>query len=102
MLDRLDLHERFCDILGSRNVYFQPPESIKMAYPAIVYSLGSMRKRYANNGGYFLQLSYEVTLIDMNPDSEYVDKILELPYSSFDRPYVSDNLYHFVFTIYAN
>ena len=36
--DRLALHELLCEKLGSRNVYFQPPESIKMKYPAIVYS----------------------------------------------------------------
>ena len=29
---RLKLHEELCDILGSRNVYFQPPETVKMKY----------------------------------------------------------------------
>ena len=40
---RLELHEILCTILGSRNVYFQPPESIKMNYPAIVYGLDDMQ-----------------------------------------------------------
>jgi hypothetical protein len=29
-----------------------------------------------------------------------VDDILALPYCQFDRSYVSDNLNHFVFTLY--
>ena len=37
MKTRYELHEFLCEILGSRNVYFQPPESVKMKYPAIVY-----------------------------------------------------------------
>jgi len=33
---RLKLHEILCGILNTRNAYFQPPESVKMNYPAIV------------------------------------------------------------------
>ena len=100
MHNRIELHEKFCDILGSRNVYFQPPESVKLAYPAIVYSLSRVRKFDANDKGYRIVPCYETILIDKNPDSPYVSKILELSYSSFDRSYVSDNLNHFSFTIY--
>lgn len=100
MLDRIELHEKFCDILGSRSVYYQPPESVKLVYPAIVYSLSGVRKFDANNKGYRVVPCYETILIDRNPDSHYISKILELSYSSFDRSYVSDNLNHFVFTIY--
>ena len=102
MLDRLELHEKLCEILGSRNVYFQPPESVKLAYPAIVYSLRGITKFNANNRGYMLTPSYEMILIDKNPDSEYVEQLLDLQYSSFDRSYAADNLNHFVFTIYNN
>ena len=35
---RLQLHEELCSVLGSRNVYFQPPETIKLTYPCIIYS----------------------------------------------------------------
>lgn len=100
MVDRIELHEKLCDILGSRNVYYQPPESVKLAYPAIVYSLRDIRKHTANNGGYMLVPCYETILIDKNPDSKFVAQLVELPYSSFNRSYVADNLNHFVFTIY--
>ena len=45
-------------------------------------------------------VAYEIIVIDKLPNNEVIDKILELPYSSFDRHYVSDNLNHDVITIY--
>ena len=100
MSSRLDLHTILCEILGSRNVYFQPPSSVRMQYPAIVYSRKDIEKRSANDGVYRKLPSYEVILVDKNPDSPFVEKILDLPYCSFDRHYESDNLNHDVFTIY--
>ena len=100
MADRLDLQAIFEEILGSRNVYFQPPSSVKMNYPAIRFSLKKLDTRHANNQAYLRLPCYEVTLIDKNPDSEFVAKILQLPYCQFDRPYTADNLNHFVFTLY--
>ena len=100
MSSRLDLQTILEGILGSRNVYFQPPSSVQMRYPAIVYSRKDIEKRSANDGVYQKLPSYEVILIDKNPDSKFVDKILELPYCSFDRHYESDNLNHDVFTLY--
>ena len=100
MSSRLDLHATLCEILGSRNVYFQPPSSVRMQYPAIVYSRKDIEKRSANDGVYRKLPSYEVILVDKNPDSPFVEKILDLPYCSFDRHYESDNLNHDVFTIY--
>ena len=100
MSDRLNLQTELETILGSRKVYFQPPSSVRMQYPAIVYSRKDIEKRSANDGVYQKLPSYEVILIDKNPDSKFVDKILELPYCSFDRHYESDNLNHDVFTLY--
>lgn len=100
MSDRLNLQTELETILGSRNVYFQPPSSVRMQYPAIIYSRKDIEKRSANDGAYQKLPSYEVILIDKNPDSKFVDKILELPYCSFDRHYESDNLNHDVFTLY--
>lgn len=90
----------FENILGSRNVYFQPPPSVKIKYPAIVYSLDTIEVDHANNRLYKKIPKYTATLIDTNPSSEYLVKIMNLPYSKFDRFYTSDNLNHFVFTIY--
>lgn len=99
MSSRLDLHEEFCEILENRNVYFNPPASVKMKYPAIKYSLKEIETEYANGTIYTTRYKYEVTLIDKNPESEYVERILHLPYCRFDRQYPSDNLNHWTFTI---
>lgn len=102
MADRLDLQSEFEAILGSRNVYFNPPTSIRMRYPAIRYSLGSINTRFANNRTYRTVPSYEVTLIDENPDTEFLKPILQIPYCKFNRFYIADELNHWVFTIHNN
>ena len=98
--DRLALHEILCEALGSRNVYFQPPETIKMKYPAIVYSLDNIQNVHADDGVYLSHRRYSVTLIDKNPDSSTVERLSALPMCQFNRHYTSDNLNHFVFTLY--
>lgn len=100
MASRLELQSKFEDILGNRNVYFQPPSSVRMQYPAIVYSRKDIEGRFANDKIYRKLPCYEAILIDKNPDSEFIDKVLDLPYCSFDRHYEADNLNHDVFTIF--
>lgn len=100
MASRLQLHEILCNVLGSRNVYFQPPESIKMKYPAIVYSLSNIKNDFADNKVYRANKQYEIIVIDKNPDSEIPDKMNYLPMVSFNRHYKADNLNHYVFTVY--
>lgn len=100
MASRLDLHEVLCGILGNRNAYFQPPESEKMKYPAIRYTRKSINKLRADNTTYGTFRAYELIVIDKNPDSELIDKVLALPMCSHDRHYKSDNLNHDVFTLY--
>lgn len=100
MASRLSLQTMLEKILGSRNVYFQSPASVQMKYPAIVYSLANINNSFANNGVYMQTTAYEITLIDKNPDNEFVKKISTLPCCKFDRHFRSDNLNHYVFTIY--
>lgn len=100
MASRLELHEKLCELLGTKNVYFQPPESVKMNYPAIVYSLNSIDNTFANNKVYSSIKSYTVTVIDKDPDSELVEKMTNFPTAKFNRHYTSDNLNHWVFNIY--
>lgn len=100
MSNRLKLHELLCETLGSRQVYFQPPESVKMKYPAIVYSRNRIDNEHANDGVYMQSPSYSITVIDKNPDSEIVERVSLLPRCRFDRHYTADNLNHDTFTIY--
>lgn len=102
METRLELHERLCDCLGTRQVYFQPPETVKMKYPSIVYSVDNDQTLKADNLKYTKFRRYSVTIIDKDPDSTLPQKIEEsFRYFSFDRSFVSDNLNHFVYTIFV-
>ena len=97
---RLELHEVLCNIIGSRNVYYQPPESIKMNYPAIVYSRNDISNKYGDDIPYMQSVSYQVTVIDKDPDSTIVSDVSKLSYCRFNRHFTSDNLNHDVFTLY--
>ena len=87
-------------ILGSNNVYFQPPESVKMRYPAIKYSLDNVQNTYADDLPYLSAKRYKVTIIDRDPDSLLPGLMNSLPFCRMDRWYAADNLNHWVFTIY--
>lgn len=97
---RFELHRILCDILGSRNVYFQPPESIKIKYPAIIYSRTNLKNVFADNLPYKQSIAYQITIIDEDPDSIIVEKFYKLPLCQFNRHFTSDNLNHDVFTLY--
>lgn len=98
--NRLELHELLCQTLGSRNVYFQPPESVKIKYPAIVYSRNRIENISADNVIYKQNVSYTITVIDRDPDSEIVERVSLIPHIAYDRSYVADNLNHDVFRIF--
>lgn len=100
MANRLDLQSEFEKSLGSENVYYQPPETIKMSYPAIRYSKKNILSEYANDRKYSMRNCYEVVVIARLPDHPVIAKLLEFPYSSYDRHYVADGLNHDVLTIY--
>ena len=100
MAKRLELQSKLEQLMGSRNVYYQPPESIKMTYPAIRYSRSSIQSRFANDGRYAGKTRYEKTVIDRKPDNAVIDKILDLPFCRDDRHNVSDKLNHDTFTLY--
>ena len=100
MSSRTDLQSKLEELLGSRNVYYQPPGTVMMNYPAIVYSKNRISSKFANDAKYSKMNCYELIVIDRKPDNPVIDKLLDLPYSSFDRHYESDNLHHDVITLY--
>lgn len=101
MASRLNLQTELEMILGSRNVYFQPPESVKMKYDAIRYSLGGKNLLHADNRIYRITNRYDGVVITYDPDSKIPDAILEhFKMCSFGSPYTKDNLNHFPFTLY--
>lgn len=97
---RIMLHKKLEEVLGSKNVYFQPPASIRLSYPCIVYNLSTANDVHANNHIYRRLYRFTMTYITKDPDDPKRDKLDDLQYCSFDRSFASDNLNHFVYTIY--
>lgn len=98
MGQRLQLHqllETLCD-----NVYFQPPENIKLIFPCIVYKRDYADTKFADDRPYRHTLRYQITVIDPDPDSAIPLKVAALPQSLFNRFYTADNLNHDVYIVY--
>ena len=100
MATRLELSNLLHQILDSNNVYFQPPEGLKMNYPAIVYSLENFDRRDADNIPYTVKRQYLVTLIHKDPDNIVVEKLVQLPLCRFNHHFTKDNLNHYSFSLY--
>lgn len=100
MASRIDLQNKLVELLGNNNVYYQPPENLKMEYPCIRYSKNKIRSNHANNAKYSNFNSYQIIVIDPRPDNPVIQKILNLPFSEYDRNYVSNNLNHDVIILY--
>jgi hypothetical protein len=100
MGQRLQLQEVLEELMGSGNVYFQPPANIVMQYPCIVYNRESANSHYADNEAYRYTKRYSVTYIDRDPDSEKPDQLAKLPLCSFSRHFTTEGLHHDVFNLY--
>lgn len=101
MSSRTDLHAKLVELFESKNVYCQPPENLKISYPAIIYTKDDIDKKAADDSGYLLTKRYKVTVVGSLPDNPVIDKILsQIPTSSYDRSYISDKMNHDVLTVY--
>lgn len=71
-----------------------------MQYPCIRYERDDASRKAADNIAYSWQQRYQVTYMDYNPDSDVITKLMEFPYSRFDRHFATSGLNHDVFVIY--
>lgn len=98
---RIEFRNELQHVMGANKLYFQPPDGTKITYPCCIYKLQNIETNYADDSIYRRFKCYSVTIIDSNPDSIYPDKILDsFDYARFDRFFTSENLNHYVFTIY--
>lgn len=100
MRTRTELQDYLENLLGSRNVYYQPPASLQMRYPAIVYKRNPARNRHSEDNVYLQNDSYELTVISRDPDIPVVVELSRLPLCRWDARYVGENLYHDRFTLF--
>lgn len=101
MGSRLELHEEICEVLGSRNAYFQGPGKDRMSYPAVVYELDRVLVKHANDKPYLKLPRYKITVIDWDPDSTIWENLIDnFKYCNFERYYKVDNLNHWTLSLY--
>lgn len=98
MGQRSDLHTLLKSM--APNVYFQPPSSIQLIYPCIMYKREDLDIVHADNMPYKQTKRYQVTVIDENPDSPINALVAQLPLCSYDRFYTAEKLNHDVYSLF--
>lgn len=83
-------------------VYYEPPSSIQMSYPCIVYHYTNDRDDYADNKRYFANKQYTVTVMDPDEDSLLAERVKDIPYCSLASRYSTEGLTYWVYTLYFN
>ena len=101
MEKRLILDEILRKAPNTEQVYFATENQSNMTYPCIRYELSRRNYVSANDKKYLKFSNYTVFYVTRSPsDSIPVIEYLEsLNYCVFDRTYVTDGLYHYVFSI---
>lgn len=90
---RVDLQHELESFIS--NVYYQPPSTIKMTYPCIVYFKNSKSTERANDSRYLGTQGYQITLMEHNPDSEIADDIEgHFEHCAISQYFTVDNLNH--------
>lgn len=100
---REELENELKAISKKTNVYFQPPEGFNLSYPCFIYNFSGLDVKRADNGPYQMKNRYAVTYMTTDPEKgmSMVRKVLgRFAHVSFDRPYDTDGIYHYVFDIY--
>ena len=100
--NRLELREKLSQFMldcgETPKLYFQPPESVKLEYPCMIYHLRTMSSRKANNRPYHKTIGFDITYITRSHSSKVPDRMLDEPLFSFDRYYTAENLHHYAYT----
>lgn len=100
-MSRKELGKKLREILGTDNVYFQPPNNTKINYPCIIYNKERQKIGNSDDIHYLVFDKYEVLVIDRNSDSEIANNICSsFDYSRVERHFVKDNLNQTTLTIY--
>ena len=98
--NRAKLHHILEGILGSKNVYYDPPESFKLKYPCIVYYMEGFYDISADNQTYRRMRRYNMTYITTDSEDSVADQLADLRYCTFNRSFSVSDLFHFAYTIF--
>ena len=87
--------------LAGRNVYFQPPATVQLVYPCVIYNLSAGDAKRADDSVYTYTNRFELIFIYRKPNVEIIEQVLRtFPMCSVSRVYIVDNLYHYAFNLY--
>lgn len=101
MASRLDLQSKLEEFMNGGMVKFQPPPSVQLTYPCIIFSYAGGRTEFSDNSPYMYTQRYTITIITRDANSNLPDKFaMSFKMCVYDRPYIADGLYHHVFTLY--
>lgn len=98
MGQRLELHTLLLEMCD--NVYFQPPETLKLVFPCFIYHRDWAITRFATNKPYRVVKRYQLTVVDPEADSPLIELVAALPMCIFDRHYTADDLHHDVYKLF--
>ena len=97
----LDLQNELKELLGSDNVYFQPPTNLRMQFPCFVFSRGSGKQTFSDNKTHQFTKRYTVTHIGYDPDPDIIEAVVRhFQMCTYDQHFVKDNLQHDTFSLY--
>lgn len=98
---RLELQNKLQTLDGVNKIYYQPPTNVMLQYPCIIYNDQPGKAIKASGTLYNYTDCYELMYIGKKPNKQIIQELLSIfKYINFDRTYVYDGLYHYVFTIY--
>lgn len=94
-----ELKEVLETVTDADNVYIQPPSTLQ--YPCIKIDQDRQNVyKYADNKKYLLRKGYTITVISRDPNSPIPGQVEALAHCEFDRRFVTDGLYHFVYQLF--
>ena len=100
MDNRLELQNKLKTLAGG-NAYFQPPSSVNLIYPCVIYNLSAGHSMRADDKMYTYTDRFNLLFIFKYPNMKIIEQVLqEFPMCSVSRVYVVDNLYHYAFDLY--
>lgn len=99
--ERLELQARLEELPRVRRVYWNPPESIQLVYPCIIYNYAKIDVHHADNKAYIKRRRYEITIIDRDTTSIIPEALEEsFQYWAQEQVFANDNIGHWVYSIY--
>lgn len=105
---RHELHEEFKQLLGTSSkrgnearCFFQPPESLKLAYPCIIYSRERPDVIRADNLMYRRVRRYAVNYLTYDPDDPLIEQIEDhFPMCRLVRTNTASGLNHYHYDLF--